>query len=347
MKAIVYEEFGSADVLELREARKPNVEPDEVLVRVRAASPNPYDWHFMRGMPYIARLAGAGLRKPKRPVLGSDMAGEVEAVGGEVTRFRPGDEVFGFVRAGGFAEYVSAQEELLALKPANLSFQQAATVPLAALTAVQGLRDVGEIQSGQKVVIVGASGGVGTFAVQIAKWFGAEVTGVCSTRNLEMVRSIGADSVIDYTREDFTRSGQKYDLIFQLAGTDSPSACRRALTPKGRLVLSSGDSPGRFIGPIDRILKAVLLSLFIGQTLRPLDTKPSSKDLQFLRELIEAGSVTPVIDRTYPLSEAADAIRYLETGRARGKVVIFVSAAPTTSEAAPWKLQAQIQPKNR
>jgi NADPH:quinone reductase-like Zn-dependent oxidoreductase len=347
MKAIAYEEFGSADVLELKEVRKPDVGRDEVLVRVRAASPNPWDWHFMRGLPYIARLAGAGLRKPKKSVLGSDMAGEVEAVGNEVTRFRPGDEVFGFVRAGGFAEYVSAPEELLALKPANLSFQQAATVPLAALTALQGLRDVGEIRSGQKVLIVGASGGVGTFAVQIAKWFGADVTGVCSTRNLEMVRSIGADSVIDYTREDFTRSGQKYDLIFQLAGTTSPSACRRILTPKGRLVLSSGDSPGRFVGPVDRIIKAVLLSLFIGQTLRPLDTKPNSRDLQFLSELIEAGSVTPVIDRTYRLSEAADAIRYLETGRVRGKVVISVSAAPTTSKAAPWKLRAQIAPENR
>ena len=336
MKAIAYEVFGSADVLELREVRKPDVAPREVLVRVRAASPNPYDWHFMRGLPLIARPA-TGLRRPKNVVLGSDMAGEVEAVGKEVTRFRPGDEVFGFVRAGGFAEYVSAPEELLALKPANLSFEQAAAVPLAALTALQGLRDVGEVRSGQKVLIVGASGGVGTFAVQIAKWFGANVTGVCSTRNLEMLRSIGADSVIDYTREDFTRNGQKYDLIFQLAGTASPSACRRALAPKGRLVLSSGDSPGRFIGPVGRIIKAVLLSPFVGQTLRPLNAKPSSADLQFLKELIEAGSVTPVIDRTYPLSETADAIRYLETGRARGKVAISVSAVPTTSMAALWK----------
>jgi NADPH:quinone reductase-like Zn-dependent oxidoreductase len=326
MKAIAYEQFGSADVLELREVRKPDVERDEVLVRVHAASPNPYDWHLMRGLPYIARLAGAGLRRPKKPVLGSDMAGEVEAVGNEVARFRPGDKVYGFVRAGGFAEYVSAPEALLALKPANLTYEQAATVPLAGMTALQGLRDVGEIRSGQKVLIIGASGGVGTFAVQIAKWYGADATGVCSTRNLEMVRSIGADSVIDYTREDFTRSSQKYDLIFQLAGTASPSACRRALTPNGRLVLSSGDSPGRFIGPVDRIINALVLSLFVGQTLRPLDTKPRSQDLQFLTDLIEAGSVTPVIDRTYPLIEAADAIRYLETGRARGKVVISVSA---------------------
>ena len=326
MKAIAYEAFGSADVLELKEVRKPDVEPDGVLVRVRAASANPYDWHVMRGVPYVARLMGVGLRKPKDSVLGTDVAGEVEAVGNAVTRFRPGDEVFGFVGSGGFAEYVSAPEKLLAVKPANLSFQQAATVPLAAVTALQGLRDAGEIRSGQKVLIVGASGGVGTFAVQIAKWYGADVTGVCSTRNLEMVHSIGADRVIDYTREDFTRSGQKYDLIFQLAGTAPPSACRRVLTPKGRLVLSSGDSPGRVIGPVGRIIKAVLLSPFIGQTLRPFVAKPSSDDLQFLRELIEAGSVTPVIDRTYPLSESADAIRYLETGRAQGKVVISVSA---------------------
>ena len=325
MKAIAYEAFGSADVLELREVRKPDVKTDYVLVRVRAASANPYDWHVMRGVPYVARLMG--LPKPNDSVLGTDVAGEVEAVGKAVTRFRPGDEVFGFVGAGGFAEYVSAPEKLLALKPANLSFQQAATVPLAGTTALQGLRDVGEIRSGRKVLIVGASGGVGTFAVQIAKWFGADVTGVCSTRNLEMVRSIGADRVIDYTREDFTRSGQQYDLIFQLAGTTSPFACRRALTPKGRLVLSSGDSPGRVIGPIGRIIKAALLSPFIGQTMRPLVTKPSSDDLRYLRELIEAGTVTPVIDRTYPLRESADAIRYLETGRARGKVVISVSAS--------------------
>src|SRR5438445_432508 len=324
MKAIAYEEYGSPDVLELKDVRKPNVEDDRVLVRVRAASANPYDWHFMRGVPYIARLMATGLRKPKHSVLGTDVAGEVEAIGNQVTRFRPGDEVFGFVGAGGFAEYVAAPEKLLALKPANLSFQQAATVPLAAVTALQGLRDVGEIRSGQKVLIVGASGGVGTFAVQIAKWYGADVTGVCSTRNLEMVRSIGANRVIDYTREDFTRTGQAYDLIFQLAGTASPSACRRALTPKGRLVLSSGDSPGRIVGPVARIIKAVLLSPFIGQTMRPLVAKPTSDNLHFLAELIAAGRVTPVIDRTYPLSAAPDAIRYLETGRARGKVVISV-----------------------
>lgn len=255
----------------------------------------------------------------------SDVAGKVEAVGQGATRFREGDEVFGFVGAGGFAEYASVPEEVLELKPAKLGFEHAATVPLAALTALQGLRDVGEIRSGQKVLIVGASGGVGTFAVQIAKWFGANVTGVCSTRNLELVRSIGADQVIDYTQEDFTRSDQKYDLIFQLARTTSPSAFRRVLTPSGRLVVSSGDSPGRFIGPVGRVIKAVLLSPFVGQTLRPLIAKRGSEDLQFLGELIEDTSVTPVIDRIYPLSDTAEAIRYLETHRARGKVVISVS----------------------
>jgi NADPH:quinone reductase-like Zn-dependent oxidoreductase len=325
LKAITYEKFGSPDVLELRDFAKPDIGPGEVLVRVRAASPNPYDWHFMRGQPYIARPA-LGLRRPKYVVLGSDVAGEVEAVGDAVTRFRVHDEVFGFVAAGGFADFVSAPEERLVLKPANLSFEQAATVPLAGVTALQGLREAGEIRPGQKVLIVGASGGVGTFAVQIAKFFGANVTGVCSTRNLDIVRSIGADHVIDYTQEDFTQSGQKYDLIFQVAGTASPSTCRRALTPHGTLVLSSGDSPGRIIGAVSRIIKALLVSPFVGQTLRPLATKPSTDDLEFLRNLIEAGKLKPIIDRTYPLSQTAEAIRYLETGRARGKVVISVSA---------------------
>jgi NADPH:quinone reductase-like Zn-dependent oxidoreductase len=340
MKAIAYEAYGSADILEVKEVRKPDVEANQVLVRVRAASANPYDWHFMRGVPYIARTA-MGLRKPKYSLLGTDVAGEVEATGNRVTRFRPGDAVFGFVGSGGFAEYVSAPEKLLALKPDNLSFEQAATVPLAAVTALQGLRDAGEIHSGQEVLIVGASGGVGTFAVQIAKWYGADVTGVCSTRNLEMVRSIGANHVIDYNREDFTRTGQRYDLIFQLAGTASPSACRRALTPRGTLVLSSGDSPGRIIGPVGRIIKAIVMSPFIGQTLRPFVAKPSSHDLEFLRQLIEAGTVAPVIDRTYPLTEVADAIRYIETGHARGKVVISVSA-PSIATTLVGSKQASL-----
>ena len=324
MKAIVQDQFGSPDVLQLRDIDTPAVGNNEVLVRIRAASANPWDWHFMRALPYIARPQ-AGWRKPKNPILGSDMAGEVEATGQGVTRFKPGDEVFGFVGAGAFAEYVSVSEDVVELKPTNLGFQLAAAVPLPAMTALQGLRDVGHIQAGQKVLIVGASGGVGTFAVQLAKWFGADVTGVCSTRSLDLVRSIGADQVIDYTQEDFTRGGEKFDLIFQLAGTTSASACRRALAPKGTLVLSSGDSPGRIIGPMARVIRALLLSPFVGQTLRPLTFKRSSEDLQFLRKLIEAGNVTPVIDRMFPLSESADAIRHLETGHPRGKVVIAVS----------------------
>lgn len=328
MNAIAYDQYGSADVLELKEVRTPAIQGgDSVLVRVRAASANPYDWHYMRGLPYIARVMATGVRKPKHSVLGTDIAGEVEAVGSAVTRFRPGDKVYGSVGAGGFADYVSAPQKLLALQPANLNFEQAAAVPLAAVTALQGLRDAGRIRSGQNVLVVGASGGVGTFAVQIAKWYGAEVTGVTSTRNLDMVRSIGADRVIDYTREDFTRSGQRYDLIFQLAGTTPPSSFRRILTSNGRLVLSSGDSPGRIIGAVGRLIKAALLSPFIGrQRMVPFIAKPSSNDLQFLRELIEARRITPVIDRTYPLSQVPEAIRYLEAGHARGKVVISVSA---------------------
>ena len=323
MKAITYHTYGSPDVLEFQEVDEPVVNDDEVLVRVRAASANPRDWHLMRGLPSIMRLR-FGLRRPTSSLLGSDMAGRVEAVGKNVTRFRPGDEVFAHVLAGGFAEYTCVPEDFLGLKPANLTFEQAAAVPLAALTALQGLRDHGRIQPGQKVLIIGASGGVGTFAVQVAKAFGADVTGVCSTRNVDMVRSIGADHVIDYTQEDFTRSGQRYDLILQLAGTRSPSDCRRALTSKGTLLLSSGESDGRWIGPIDRIIKAVVLSPFVGQRLAPFLARQSREDLQTVRELIEQGKLSPVIDRTYPLSEVPEAIRYLEEGHARGKVVITV-----------------------
>jgi NADPH:quinone reductase-like Zn-dependent oxidoreductase len=323
MKAIVQDKYGSPDVLELQEIAKPVVKDDQVLVRVRAASANPADWHFMRGLPYIMR-AQSGLGKPKNSVLGRDIAGHVEAVGKDVTRFRPGDEVFANVEMGGFAEYTSVSDGFLELKPANLTFEQAAAVPLAALTALQGLRDVGQVRPEQKVLIIGASGGVGTFAVQIAKSFGADVTAVCSTRNVEMVRSLGADHVIDYTQEDFTQSGQKYDLIFQLAGTRSPSDCRRALTSNGTLVPSSGESAGRWIGPVDRIIKAVVLSPFVSQKLATFVMKPKRDDLQLLKELIEAGTVTPVIDRTYSLKEVPEAIRSLEEGHARGKVVLTV-----------------------
>jgi NADPH:quinone reductase-like Zn-dependent oxidoreductase len=323
MKAITNHGYGSPDDLELREIEELVAKDDEVLVRVRGASANPRDWHLMRGLPYIVRPQ-IGLRSPKSDVLGSDIAGQVEAVGKDVTRFRPGDEVFAHVLEGGFAEYVCVSQDVLSLKPANLTFEEAAAVPLAALTALQGLRDHGRIRSGQKVLIVGASGGVGTFAVQIAKLFGADVTGVCSTRNVELVRSIGADHVIDYTREDFTEKGQRYDLILQLGGTTSPSDCRRALTSEGTLLLSSGDSSGRWIGPVGRIIKAAVLSPFVSQRLAAFEAKRSSEDLQFLKELIEAGAVKPVIERTYPLSETPEAIRRVETGHVRGKVVITV-----------------------
>jgi NADPH:quinone reductase-like Zn-dependent oxidoreductase len=326
MKAIVYTEYGSPDVLELTEVEKPAPNDDEVLLKVHAASVNPADWHLLRGMPYIARLQ-LGLRKPNDRVLGCDVAGQVEAVGKNVTMLQPGDEVFGspFMHGfGAFAECVCVSEDLLAPKPATLSFEQAAAVPLAALTALQGLRDHGRIEAGHKVLIVGASGGVGTFAVQIARSFDAEVSGVCSTRNVEMVRSLGADHVIDYTQEDFTQSGKNYDLIFQLAGTRSPSECRRALTSEGTLVLSSGESDGRWIGPVDRIIKALVLSPFVSEKMASFTVKPNKEDLQFLKQLIEAGTLTPVIDRTYPLSEVPEAIRYLEEGHAQGKVVITV-----------------------
>ena len=324
MKAIVRDNYGPPDVLELEDLSKPEPGGDGVLLRVHATSVNPADWHILRGDPYVSRLQ-LGLREPKDRVLGCDVAGRVETVGESVTMLRPGDEVFGspFMRGfGAFAEHLRISEDLLAPKPATLSFEQAAAVPLAASTALQGLRDHGRIEPGQRVLIIGASGGVGTFAVQIAKSFEAEVTGVCSTRNVDIARSLGADHIIDYTEEDFTRSGRKYDLIFQLAGTRSPSDCRRALTPEGTLVQISGESDGRWIGPISRMIKAVVLSPFVSQNLGSFLAKPTQDDLQFLKELIEAGKVKPVIDRTYPLSEAPEAIRYVEEGHARGKVAI-------------------------
>src|SRR5918997_6242771 len=327
MRAITHAALGSADVLQLREVPKPSPAAGEVLVRICAASPNPWDWHFMRGLPYISRLAGAGLRKPRNTILGSDVAGQVEAVGAGVTQFHAGDAVIGFVGAGAFAEYVAAPEEFFGPKPANLTFEQAATIPLAGMTAIQGLRDAGQIRPGHHVLIIGASGGVGTLAVQLAKYFGANVTGVCSTPNMALVRSLGADHVIDYTRNDVTRMGSTYDLIFQLAGTASPGALRRILTPSGRLVLSSGDSTGRLIGPMNRMVGAVILSAFISQTLRPLTTRRSRQDLEQLKELIEGGSLTPVIERTYPLSASAEAVRHLETGHVRGKLTISVRSA--------------------
>ena len=326
MKAIVQDKYGSPDVLELQQIGKPVVKDGEVLVRVQAASAHAGDGHVMRGLPYllrlIARSAGFGLLRPKHRVRGMDVAGHVEAVGKDVKKFAPGDEVFGWC-SGAFAEYVAVSEDALVLKPANLTFEQAATVPTSAFGALQGLRDRGQIQPGQKVLIIGASGGVGTFAVQIAKSFGADVTGVCSTSNVEMVRAIGADQVIDYTREDFARTGQRYDLILDTVGKGSLSDCRRALTRKGTLVLVAG-SGGRWFGGVGRWMRALLLSPFVGQKLGPLSSKPRKEDLQFVKELIEEGKVAPVIDGTYPLSETAEAIRHIEEGHTQGKVVITV-----------------------
>ena len=326
MKAVVYTNYGSPDVLEIRDIKKPVPNDDQVLIKVRAASVNPLDWHFIEGTPYIMRL-GVGLRKPKDPRLGVDLAGQVEAVGKNVTQFKPGDEVFG-ARTGAFAEYVCARaDKAVVLKPANLTFEQAASVGIAGVTALQGLRDKGHVQPGQKVLINGASGGVGTFAVQIAKSFGAEVTGVCSTRNLELVRSLGADHVIDYTKEDFTKGEQRYDLILDNVGNQPLSGFRRVLQPKGICVMIGGGGPsdGGLIGPMARPLKAMLISPFISQKMGMFMAQLTKDDLSILADLMQSGKVKPVIDRTYPLSQIADAIRYLEQGHARGKVVITVA----------------------
>jgi NADPH:quinone reductase-like Zn-dependent oxidoreductase len=322
MKAIVQDTYGSADVLQLRDIDKPVAGDDDVLIRVHAAGVDPGVWHLMTGRPYLVRAMGFGLRSPKVRVRGRDVAGRVEAVGKNVTRFHAGDEVFGTCE-GSFAEYVCAKEDKLALKPENLTFEQAATVPISGLTALQGVRDAGQVKPGQKVLIIGAAGGVGTFAVQIAKAFGAEVTGVCSSTKMDLVRSIGADHVIDYTREDFADGSRHYDLILDTAGNRSLSQLRRALAPKGTLVIVGGEGGGRWLGGFDRqILRAPLMSLFVSQTLRPLVAKESSQDLLAIKELIEAGKVTPAIDRTFALGDAPQAIRYLAEGRARGKVVI-------------------------
>jgi NADPH:quinone reductase-like Zn-dependent oxidoreductase len=318
MKAIVYSNYGSPDVLKCEEIEKPAAGDDEVLIRVHAASVNPIDYHFMRG-PYLVRIL-TGLRKPKVTRLGVDVAGEVEAVGRNVTQFKPGDHVFGGCR-GAFAEYACTSESTLVMKPDNVTFEQAASAPVAALTALQGLRDKGQIQPGQKVLINGAAGGVGTFAVQIAKSFGADVTGVCSTRNVDMVRSIGADQVIDYTQKDFTKSGQRYDLFLDSVGNHSLSACRRVLNPKGIYIMVGG-AHGQWIGALIRALTALVLSRFMSQNLVMFLARARKEDLTIVHELMKTGKVTPVIDKRYRLSEVPAAIRYLEEGHARGKVVI-------------------------
>ena len=317
MKAIVYTRYGSPDVLQLKDVEKPTPKDNQVLVKVHAASANPADWHLMRAEPFLARFAN-GLLKPKNTRLGADVAGRVEAVGRNVTRFQVGNAIFGELplnALGSFAEYVCAPEELVALKPTKLTFEQAAAVPLAAFTALQGLRNKGQIQPGQTVLINGASGGVGTFAVQIAKSFGTEVTGVCSTRNLDMVRSIGADHVIDYTQADFTKNGQQYDLIFDAVGNRSVSDLKRALNPNGICAVAGFTS-------LSRLFQIMLLG---GKRVGMMETaEANQKDLVFIKELLEAGKIVPVIDRRYPLRETAEAIRYLEAGHARGKVIITV-----------------------
>ncbi len=324
MKAIVIEKYGSPDVLQFKEVERPTPKDNQVLVKVQAASANPLDWHLMRGEPFIARLMGTGLLKPRSSKVGADVAGRVEAVGKDVTQFKPGDEVFGTCN-GSFAEYACAREDRLALKPANVSFEEAAAIPVAATTALQGLRNKGQIQPGQKVLVNGASGGVGTFAVQIAKSYGTEVTGVCSTRNLDLVRKIGADHVVDYTQEDFTKNEQqRYDLIFDAVGNRSVSDYKRALKPGGTCAVAGFSSMSR---------------MFEHSALGPLRSKTGNKkvggmgmakinqnDLVFLKQLVETQKVRPVIDRHFPLSETADAIRYLEAGHAQGKVVITVES---------------------
>ncbi len=327
MKAVVYTRFGSPDVLEIRDIKKPVPNDDQVLIKVRAAAVNPLDWHFIRGTPYIMRAMMVGLRKPKDPRLGVDYAGTVEAVGKNVTQFKPGDEVFGN-KSGAFAEYLCARaDRAIALKPANMTFEQAAGVPVAGLTALQGLRDKGHVQAGQKVLINGASGGVGTFAVQIAKTFGADVTGVCSGKNADMVRSLGADHVIDYTKEDFTKGDERYDVILDNVGTQPLSGFRRVLKPNGICVMIGGGGPneGRWIGPMARPIKALLMSPFISQKMGMMMAQGNKDDLNVLADLMQSGKVTPVIDRTYSLGQIREAMKYLEQGHARGKVVITVA----------------------
>lgn len=319
MKAIVYRQYGSTDVLKYEDVERPTPKEAEVLLKVRAAGVNPLDWHFMRGTPYVVR-AMTGLRKPRTPRLGADVAGVVEVVGRNVTQFKPGDEVFGSCR-GAFAEYACMSESAVVTKPANVTFEQAGSVAIAAFTALQGLRDKGHLQAGQKVLVNGAAGGVGTFGVQIAKAFGAEVTGVCSTRNVEMVRSIGADHVVDYTQEDFTRSGRRYDLILDAIGNHSLTEYRRSLNPKGTCVMVGGPS-GRWKMGFWGSIGALLFSRIVSQNFVVCLAKRSKEDLAVMRDLMEAGKVRPVIDRRYRLSEVPEALRYSEEGHARGKVVI-------------------------
>lgn len=325
MKAMVQDTYGSSEVMQLREIAKPVPGHDEVLIRVHAAGLHVGDWHLMSGLPYLMRL-GTGFRGPKNPVRGMDVAGRVEAVGPGVTELQPGDEVFGTC-SGALAEYACARKDGLVRKPSSLSFEQAAAIPNSAVTALRALREQGRVAQGQKVLIIGAGGAVGLFAVQLAKAFGAHVTGVCSTGKVELVRSVGADEVIDYTQRDFAASGVKYDLILDTGGNRGLSVLRGALTPRGTLVIVGGEGAGRWFGGIDRQLRAMMISPFIGQRLRTLVAIPRRVDLVVLSELIEAGKLRPIVDRTFPLSEGRAALRYLEQGQARGKIVVTGAAA--------------------
>lgn len=325
MKAIVQERFGPPDVLRLADVDVPEIGPGEVLVRVHAAALNPYDWHMLRGDPYVARLmGGVGLTRPKSRVAGVDAAGRVEAVGSDVRGLEPGTEVFGFCQ-GSLAEYAKARADRVVPKPAGLSFEQAAALPMAGLTALQGLRDAGRLRSGQRVLVNGAAGGVGCFAVQIAVGLGAQVTGVCSTGKVELVRSLGAEHVIDYTREDFTGARGRYDVILDNVGNRPLRAVRRALTPRGTLLINGGGRPGRVFGAVGSTVRAVVVNGFVRQRLRPFIAKMTHDDMLALTALVEEGTLTPVVDRTYPLADTAEGLRHVELGHARGKVVVLVA----------------------
>ena len=323
MKAIVQDRYGSADVLQLREVEQPEIGDDEVLVRVHAGGVDRGVWHLMTGVPYLMRVIGFGFRAPKDPIRGTDFAGRVEVVGKDVASVRVGDEVFGECN-GSYAEYARVHQDKLASKPANLSFEQAAAVPTSAVTALQGLRDHAKVQPGQRVLVIGASGGVGTFAVQLAKVFGAEVTGVCSTRKIGVVQSAGADHVVDYTQGDFTESGTQYDVILDIAGNRPLRDLRRVLTPTGTLVIVGGEDGGLWFGGLERQLGAMILSPLVRQSFRMFVATMHRTELQHLGELVEAGKISPIVDRTVPLPEAANAIRYMEDGHAQGKVVVAV-----------------------
>jgi NADPH:quinone reductase-like Zn-dependent oxidoreductase len=346
MRAIVQDAYGSSDVLRLVEIDRPEIAANEVLVDVVAAGMDRGTWHSMAGKPYLMRIMGFGFRRPKNRVPGLDVSGTVVAVGSEVTRFKPGDEVFGMSR-GAFAEYAAVLEDKLAHKPANLSFEQAAVVPISGGTAIQGLRDSGHLEAGQRVLVIGASGGVGTYAVQLAKANGAEVTGVSSAAKAELVRSIGADHALDYTRDDYLDGSKKYDLILDIGGNNRLPRLRRALTPRGTLVIVGGEEGGSLTGGFGRQLRALVVSMFVRQRLTMLASKERHTDLEALRPFLENGQVTPVIDRTYSLADVPNAMRHLEAGLAKGKIAIAVQPHSTGDETPKTKVHTDVAPNRR